>query len=160
MEREMKFVDTTLLAAVLAFASPLALPVNPANAQTIQTQMDANANGEVDVVKAQVSGDIMTIILMFRNTAGKRIEYDLDTAETYYIDKSSNKKFFMLKDSEKKWVASNVSYYSSSSGFKFAIKKEGKKLIWMKFPAPAASVETIDFSIPGVLPFDGLKVSR
>ena len=160
MEREMKLIDTTLLAAVLAFASPMALPVNSANAQALQTQMDANANGEVDVVKAQVSGGIMTVILMFRNTAGKRVEYDLDTAETYYIDKASNKKFFMLKDAEKKWVASNVRYYSSSASFKFSVNKDGKKLIWMKFPAPADGVETIDFSMPGVLPFDGLKVSR
>ena len=156
----MKLIDTTLLAAVLAFSAPMALPVGSANAAGIQTQMDVNANAEVDVVKAQVSGDIMTVILMFRNTAGKRIEYDLNTAETYYIDKAANKKFFMLKDTEKKWVASNVSYYSSSSAFKFKIDKEGKKLIWMKFPSPAAGVDTIDFSMPGVLPFDGLKVSR
>ena len=156
----MKMIKTTLLATAMAFSAPMAMPVSSANAAVLQTQMGANANAEVDLIKAQVSGDIMTIILMFRNTAGKRIEFDMNTAETYYIDKAANKKFFMLKDTEKKWVASNVRYYSSSSSFKFEIKKEGKKLIWMKFPSPAAGVDTIDFSIPGVLPFDGLKVSR
>lgn len=156
----MKLIDTTLLAAVLAFSAPMALPVSSANAASIQTQMDVNANADVDVVKAHVSGDIMTIILMFRNTSGKRIEYDLNAAETYYIDKAANKKFFMLKDTEKKWVASDVRYYSSNSVFKFTVDKDGKKLVWMKFPSPEAGIATIDFSIPGVLPFDGLKVSR
>ena len=156
----MKLIDTTLLAAVLAFSAPMALPVGSANAASIQTQMDVNANAEVDVVKAQISGDIMTIILMFRNTAGKEIQYKLNSPEIFYIDKAANKKFFMLKDTEKKWVASNVYYHSSGSYLNFKIKKDEKKLIWMKFPSPAAGVETIDFSMPSVLPFDGLKVSR
>ena len=50
----MKLIDTTLLAAVLAFSAPMALPIGSANAAGIQTQMDVNANAEVDVVKAQV----------------------------------------------------------------------------------------------------------
>ncbi len=160
MEREMKFIDTTVLLAVLALASPVAMPATVAYAAGIQTQMTTDANAEVDVVKAQVNDGIMTIIVMFRNTVDKRLEYDLNTAETYYIDKAANKKFHMLKDSKEQWVASDVSYWTSSSTFKFKVPKNGKKLVWMKFPAPAEGVETIDFSMPGILPFDGLKVSR
>jgi len=160
MQSDMKLIDTTLLAAVLAVAPPMILPAQSANAESDHKQMGINANGEVDVIKAEVTGNEMTIILMFQNTAGERKEYDLDTAGTHYFDKGANKKHFMLRDTEKKWVASNVKYNSKSSGFQFAINENGKKLIWMKFPAPAAGIESIDLSIPGVLPFDGLKVSR
>lgn len=156
----MKLVKSTALATLLAFAAPIALPITFAHAAVVQTQMTTDANAEVDAVKVKVDGDIMSIILMFRNTSDQRLEYKLDTAETYYIDKAANKKFHMLKDNKNRWVASEVKYYSSSSEFSFKINKGAKKLIWMKFPAPADGVETIDFSMPGILPFDGLKVSK
>ena len=156
----MKILNATFLAAAMAIASPVLLNATTASAEVLQTQMTTDANSEVDVVKAQVADNIITIILMFRNSSDKNVEYKLDTAETYYIVKANNKKYHMLKDSKKRWVASPVSYYSSSSEFSFRVPKNGKKLIWMKFPAPAAGVDTIDFSMEGILPFDGLKVQR
>ena len=153
----MKLVDTTLLAAVLAVATSTAISVSPAIAADIQSQIITDANAEV--VKAQVNNGIMTLIVMFRNTSDRHLKYDLNTKETYYFDKVANKKFRMLKDSKQQWVASDVSYHTASSSIRFKVPKQGQKLVWMKFPAPAGDVEEIDFAMPGILPFERLKIT-
>ncbi len=63
----------------------------------------------------------------------------------------------MLKDSNNRWIGAPM---NSAGDISKKIAAGGKQLVWFKFPAPPATVESINLVIPGVLPFEELAISR
>ena len=126
-------------------------------ADPLQTQMSMSGDMDVDVLKASILDNIFTVVLVYRNNgkAEERIYYDF--AGVYFIDDTEKKKYHVLKDSNNKWIGAPM---NSAGDISRKIAAGGKQLVWFKFPAPPATVKSINLVIPGVLPFEELAVSR
>ena len=126
-------------------------------AEPLQTQMSMSGDMDVDVLKASILDNIFTVVLVYRNNgkAEEKIYYDF--AGVYFIDDTEKKKYHVLKDSNNKWIGAPM---NSAGDISRKIAAGGKQLVWFKFPAPPATVKSINLVIPGVLPFEELAVSR
>ena len=142
----------------LFFFSLLA-PIGFAQSQSgvIQTQMSLDANFEIDVKKAQVIDNVLTVVFVFRNTSGSKAKISMHPSEIYYIDSSQNKKYHILKDEKGTFIMAPSLYYGK---LEFTVEAGKMKLAWIKMPAPDAGVETININLPGSLPFEKLTISR
>ncbi len=126
-------------------ADPLAAPVS------------MSGDMDVEVLKASILDNIFTVVLLYRNNgeAKERIYYNF--AGVYFIDDTEKKKYHVLKDSNNRWIGAPM---NSAGDISKKIAAGGKQLVWFKFPAPPATVESINLVIPGVLPFEELAISR
>ena len=126
-------------------------------ADPLQTQMSMSGDMDVEVLKASILDNIFTVVLLYRNNgeAKERIYYNF--AGVYFIDDTEKKKYHVLKDSNNKWIGAPM---NSAGDISRKIAAGGKQLVWFKFPAPPATVESINLVIPGVLPFEELAISR
>ena len=138
-----------LLLAVFSYSQAWA-------ADPLQTQMSMSGDMDVDVLKASILDNIFTVVLVYRNNgeAKERIYYNF--AGVYFIDDTEKKKYHVLKDSNNKWIGAPM---NSAGDISRKIAAGGKQLVWFKFPAPPATVKSINLVIPGVLPFEELAVS-
>ena len=123
----------------------------------LQTQMSMSGDMDVDVLKASILDNIFTVVLAYRNNGKDRARIYYKCAGVYFIDDTEKKKYHVLKDSKNKWIGApmNSAGYISKN-----IAAGGKQLVWFKFPAPPATVKSINLVIPGVLPFEELAISR
>jgi hypothetical protein len=144
------------LAAALA-SSVLFASVGVANAGVIQNQMGMTGDYDADVVKAKVDGGVLTVAVVFKSASDKDVTVRYDWKNVYFIDKTENKKYHVLKDSTKAWVASPL--YNGHSVYS-KLKPGKKQMVWFKFPAPPASTKSIDLALPVTLPFDNLPVTH
>ena len=126
-------------------------------ADPLQTQMSMSGDMDVEVLKASILDNIFTIVLLYRNNgeAKERVYYNF--AGVYFIDDTEKKKYHVLKDSNNRWIGAPM---NSAGDISKKIAAGGKQLVWFKFPAPPATVESINLVIPGVLPFEELAISR
>ena len=116
------------------------------------------------VVQAKVKGDVLTVVLRYENVVEATVELSYPVAEVYYIDPADQKKYHVLKDSSGKWIAAPVNNYGKVGNVGFTsplkMKPGAKQVVWFKFPAPGPESASIDLSVPGLLPLDGLPISR
>jgi len=139
----------------LSWGVGLLLCASFAVAGSLQTQMAMQGDVEVDVMKAKVSGDILTVVLAYRNNGDwEKFEYPVD--DVHYLEKQGKKKYHLLKDDSGRYLADPV----HRDKFTVVIDKGARKMAWFKFPAPPEGISNIDLSIPGVIPFDELPISR
>jgi hypothetical protein len=126
-------------------------------ADPLQTQMSMSGDMDVEVLKASILDNIFTVVLLYRNNgeAKERIYYNF--AGVYFIDDTEKKKYHVLKDSNNKWIGAPM---NSAGDISKKIAAGSKQLVWFKFPAPPATVKSINLVIPGVLPFEELAISR
>ena len=126
-------------------------------ADPLQTQMSMSGDMDVEVLKASILDNIFTVVLLYRNNgeAKERIYYNF--AGVYFIDDTEKKKYHVLKDSNNRWIGAPM---NSAGDISKKIAAGGKQLVWFKFPAPPATVKSINLVIPGVLPFEELAISR
>ena len=126
-------------------------------ADPLQTQMSMSGDMDVEVLKASILDNIFTVVLLYRNNgeAKERIYYNF--AGVYFIDDTEKKKYHVLKDSNNEWIGAPM---NSAGDISRKIAAGGKQLVWFKFPAPPATVKSINLVIPGVLPFEELAISR
>ena len=126
-------------------------------ADPLQTQMSMSGDMDVEVLKASILDNIFTVVLLYRNNgeAKERVYYNF--AGVYFIDDTEKKKYHVLKDSNNRWIGAPM---NSAGDISKKIAAGGKQLVWFKFPAPPATVKSINLVIPGVLPFEELAISR
>jgi hypothetical protein len=135
------------------------------NAEPLQTQIGMSGDLEVDVNKAGVLDNILTVVLVYRNTGTARSDVKYKVADVYYIDDADSKKYHVLKDSKNEWIGAPIARGSVGIGHPggvgpLAVDAGGKKIVWFKFPAPPATAQTINLVVPDVLPFEELAISR
>ncbi len=135
----------------------LLTPIGFAQAGVIQTQMSLDANFEIDITKAQVIDNVLTVVFVFRNTSGAKARIKMNPSEIYYIDSTQNKKYHILKDEKGAFIMAPSLYYGN---LELHVEADKMKLAWIKMPAPDAGVETININLPGALPFEKLNISR
>ena len=136
-------------AEVTATPSPT-LPVQVA----IQTQPGPQGS-QVALNKVAVTGDVMTVQLSY--TGGTGSQY-LKVDDISVIDDASARQLGVLKDASGKPLAAPLSS-SSKDNLSFALGRT-PQIVWLKFPAPPVASKTVSINLPGVVPFDGVPVTR
>ena len=68
------------------------------------------------------------------------------------VDPVAKKKYFVVRDAEKKCVC--------SSELEHEIEKGSRKSLWAKFPAPPEDVNKIGIVIPHFAPMDDVPISK
>ena len=126
-------------------------------ADPLQTQMSMSGDMDVEVLKASILDNIFTVVLVYRNNGDAKAKIYYGFSGVYFIDDAEKKKYHVLKDSKNKWIGAPM---NSAGYISKDITPGGKQLVWFKFPAPPATVKTINLVIPGVLPFEELAISR
>jgi hypothetical protein len=146
------------LAIQLALCGMLAAHVPASAADPIQTQDTNNANVVAELMECKRQEGTLTIRIRFRNTGDKAERVDVISGRNYdsYYLTASNKKYFVLRDSEKAPLA----VASDGGGFVTArIDKGGAYTFWAKYPAPPADIKKVSLYTPLTPPFDNVPIS-
>jgi hypothetical protein len=135
-------------------AEPEQPPVQTMPAATVIQSQPGPDGSQVDLLKAAVTGDILTVTLRCSSTDKINSE-SFRVSDISVIDDATSQRIAVLKDNDGRWMASNV------NGDNIGASCETKPgIIWAKFPAPPATSKTISINLPEVAPFDGVPVAR
>lgn len=143
---------SSLAQATPAAPAPAAPPV-----QAIRT--GAGPEGaQVSLVRAQVTGNVLTVELSYRpaNNEWNAIYFDID--EVSVIDDATSQRYGVLKDDANAWMASPIN--SNDKQIRVQMDDGQPAVVWFKFPAPPATSQTVSINIPDVSPFDGVPLQR
>lgn len=144
--------------SLLAVASTLVAHSPVVAADAIQAQ-DSNIDGVVaEVVECKRQDGTLTVKIRFRNTSEKKISFRAIEGRNYdsYYLTVSNKKFFVLRDTEKTPLATPA----DGSGYAGAsLDKNAAYTFWAKYPAPPADAKLVNIFTPLTPPFDNVPIS-
>ncbi len=107
---------------------------------------------EVDLVRCKVTGSVLSVAFLLRQSGEKNGWIDIETKDVYYI--AGEKKYPVLKDKEGNWLS------GPGESFEEYIKPGKPQVIWYKFPAPPNDGTKIQIGLEGVVPFDDIEVQR
>lgn len=136
----------------------LCLTVFPQEA--IQVQPSSDGKIEASINQAKVRGNVLSVRVTLKNTSNDILEPELRYQDFYVTDVKKKKKYFPLKDAKGTFLAGPQHQNWGGGTFKWKIKGGESMTIWVKFPAPPAATETVDLFVPGILPFEDIKLSR
>lgn len=143
---------------VIAIAAATAW-ITPAIAQTAIQSQDSNISGVVaEITECKRAEGVLTIRMRLRNTGADKADVQLiryRAFDGYYLT-ASNKKYFILQDSEKTPLAPAVDNTGSVS---VSIPKGGAYTWWSKYPAPPADVKKVSYYTPITGPFDNIPIT-
>jgi len=149
----------------LFFISLSLLSINTHAADYLDTQYGDDGL-EAHIMKATINHNILTIVFAFENTGSETITIpSIPVSQVFY--NTNDKKYPVLKDAEKKWLASTIIYnrFTESNSRIFTGREDGdsnhtlaitagkKKIGWIKFEAPKDSVWPLDLNMPSITPF-------
>ncbi|RLB05593.1 MAG: hypothetical protein DRG59_00660 [Deltaproteobacteria bacterium] len=124
------------------------------------TQLSTDGNFEGALLRCSVRDNVLTIQVSFKNLGQQRLSYAFPFADVYYTDIKNKKKYYPLKDSGGRVLAGPAHDWIGGGNFEQWIDPGTKRIFWIKFPAPPETTDSIDIYIPGMLPFEGAKISR
>jgi hypothetical protein len=140
------------VAGVLNARPAAAQAVNP-----IQSQ-DTNTAGIIaELIECKREEGVLTIKLRLRNTTDKEENVTLISGQnydTYYVT-AENKKYLVLRDSEKKTLTPQA---GGSGILSVRLAKGGTYVWWAKYPAPPAGVKKVSYYTPLTPPFDNVPI--
>jgi hypothetical protein len=139
-------------------ASGAAAPqdVNAPSRGTIQTQPGPDEL-LVDLVRAKVTGDTLTVELRLRNPTSTDRSLYSELRDVSYVDDATAQRYDVLKDAAGNYLASPV---MSQRVVNQPVGANESAAVWFKFPAPPATSPTISLNVPNVAPFEGVRYSR
>jgi hypothetical protein len=145
----------------LVGAIVVAAGIAPVRAQTeaIQSQ-DTNIGGLVaDITQCKRKDGVLTLKVRVRNTSDKKVNIyftdGLRAYDNYYLT-AGDKKYFVLRDTEDKPLATN----ENGDGYtNINIEKDGSYTWWAKYPAPPADVTSVTFYTSFAPPFEDLPIT-
>ncbi len=153
-------------AAAPAAAAPTIEPAAPAPApaptaaNTVIASQSGIAGSTWDLTRAQVTGNILTLQFTVTPQADKSLfEYSrIKVEQIALIDDTTAQRYSVLKDDTGRPMVSPIE--DGGDTLKIGIGANSTGVVWLKFPAPPATSQTVSITIPEVGPFDGIKVSR
>lgn len=148
--------STAVQGEVVREAPPPADPpaFQPVAAAVIQSQ-PGPAGTRVDLTRAAVTGDVLTVQIALSHPEGHRVVMALD--EVNVVDDATAQRYSVLKDGGGKWMAAPLSGADSVAEY---VSSSGAEIYWFKFPAPPATSPSVSINLPGVGTFDGVPVAR
>lgn len=105
----------------------------------------------------------MTVVFKIENISDQEFNYFSFTIKRVFFN-TGDKKYPVIKDAEKNWLASTIAYGSTKKDIfsderdtqtynYFKLKPKAKKVGWMKFEKPQGADWPLDLSLSGVTPF-------
>ena len=146
-------VFVTIMVVLLAFSTGSA-------SEPLQTQPSSDGKLEADLTQAKVKKAVLTVKIRLKNQSDNKIEPEICFGNAYYADIDEKKKYFPLKDSEGRFIAGPQSYDWCGGTYKEKIDAGAMSIMWIKFPAPVESTESVDIFLPGFLPFEDVQLQR
>ncbi len=136
------------------------LPLLGYAGEAMQTQPSSDGKVEGAIIGVKVKRGVLTVKVSLKNVSENRIEPEMFFREVYFTDIKENKKYFCLKDSNGRYISGPQDSGFRGGTFKDKIPFGEKRIIWMKFPAPPESSDTIDIFLPGMLPFEEIEIKK
>ena len=130
-----------------------------AQTEAIQSQ-DTNIGGLVaDITQCKRKDGVLTLKVRVRNTSDKKVNIfftdGLRAYDNYYLT-AGDKKYFVLRDTEDKPLATN----DNGDGYtSINIEKDGSYTWWAKYPAPPPEVTSISFYTAFAPPFEDVPIT-
>lgn len=155
------------LVLVTGFSFATSVSVVPVAAQTpaggaLSESQDVNgASGLVaEIVQCKRAGGVLSIRMRLRNTGSEKSHLKLVAGGKYdgYYLVAGNKKYFILRDSEKTPLANPTNNFSKD--VETTIPKGGRFVWYAKYPAPPNEVKKITYYTPITAPFEDVPVSE
>jgi hypothetical protein len=98
--------------------------------------------------------------ILLRNTGAEKRSVVILFKNCYVMDETNQKKYFALNDSDGLFIAGPAYDNSDGGRFWYDIDKEKSRGMWIKFPQPADNPASITVSLPGVSPFENVKLAK
>lgn len=149
--------------AILATSSSAvpAVAKTPAGGALSEPQDVNGAPGVVaEIVQCKREDGVLSIRMRLRNTGSGEADFDLANGGSYdqYYVTAGNKKYFVLRDSEKTPLANPING-AFSHAVEAKIPKGGAYMWCAKYPAPPDEVKRINYYTPITPPFEDVPVS-
>lgn len=142
-----------LLAATIAIAPLAAIAQQP---QAPLASQPTNWQGvTADITEFKRKGNTLSVRVRMHDDGGKDVYVSFDYDNCYLLDAGAGKKYQVLKDDAGAAIAA---VNSGNDGWHETVKAGQSQTIWMKFPAPPATVKTVSLSIDNTPPFDDLAI--
>lgn len=138
--------------ALAALAAPAAAQA-PAPLAAQETNL-AGVTAEVTEFKRR--GNTLTVKVRMSNAGSEDVTVDLEYDKTYVLDAAGGRKYEVLRDDAKNYIAAIGPSYSNR--YWNTLKPGQPLLVWMKFPAPPPEVKTATFQLDDTPPFDDLPI--
>jgi hypothetical protein len=139
----------------------LAPPSAAAAASDVIQNQDSNVSGIVaEIIQARRSDGVLSIKLRFRNTDSKAHEIHIIETRNYpaFYVTASNKKYFILKDTDGTYLAPETNSWDHST-LQVNLDPGHTYTWWAKYPAPPDEVKKITFITPVAPPFEDVPLS-
>jgi hypothetical protein len=148
-----------VLAVSLSSGGALMAQQHPAPAAVLATADGEQSDQRVEVTELKrTSGGTVNLKFAMVNDSNTEIQLYQDAFGAYgtisgvtLVDEKNKKKYFVVQDSENKYLC--------SSDLK-RVKSKSRINLWAKFPAPPEDVEKISIVIPHFQPMDDVPISH
>ncbi len=145
---------TTTMAATESSAPAPATPAAPSG--TSLASQETNWPGvTAEVTEFRRKGNTLTAKVRLTNK-GAKVLPEIIWKEVSLLDTAGGKKYEVLKDEKGGYIASNKQGWDDR--WSDWIDANQSQIVWMKFPAPPATVKTISLQLPKMPPFDDLTI--
>ena len=128
--------------------------------EAVQVQPSSDGTLAASLTQAKVRENIFSVQLTLKNVSRRVLEPEMPFKDFYVTNIKDMKKYYPLQDSRGNFLA-GPQYRAWQGGiFKNKIQPGEIRTIWVDFPVPPGAAKTVDLFVPGMLPFEGVKVSR
>ncbi len=104
-------------------------------------------------------GNVVTLKFALKNKSNEDTDVEIDIDKVALVDESNQKKYFGLKDSDGNYIGTEF-YSIYKNKWQKDIESNTRQLFWLKFPAPTNNPQSVTVIIPGVLPFEGVSITK
>jgi len=133
-----------------------------ASSGAIQSQDTSTSGVTGELIQCRRSGGVLSVKIRFHNTTGAGIGfYALGPNTSYdkYYLAATNKKYFILKDTDGTYLAPGFNWDCGMSGVCEKLGPGQSITWWAKFPAPSADVTKLDLFTPVTPPFEDVPIA-
>lgn len=118
-------------------------------------------DSQVDLLKAQVKGNILTVELQYkRGSEAKPIASNYAIDQVSVVDEATAKTYSVLNDQSSNYMASPLRTDQGKQRINISALNDSLVSVWFKFPAPPVGTKTISITIPEVGTYRGIPLSR
>jgi len=144
--------------AMVFGAAPAVAQATPA---AISDAQDVNGVAGVvaEIVQCKRDSGVLSIRMRLRNTGDNEVSVSLIHLGNYdqYYFTAGSKKYFVLRDSDKTPLATQIN--ASDSGVVVTIAKGGSYVWYAKYPAPPDDQKKINYYTPLTPPFEDIPIT-
>jgi hypothetical protein len=145
---------------VISGAIILFLCVGVFSQEAVPVQPSGDGRLEASLTQAGVRGKVFAVKVTLKNISNATIAPEIPFKDFYVTNVGNMTKYFPLKDSRGKFLAGPQDRDLRGGVFKSTIRPGDTRTIWVNFPVPPVTAKTVDLFVPGVLPFERIKISR